>query len=330
MAHGWSSRVAATFAVAFLIVGALLGSPASASDYPTRPITIIVPSGAGGGLDLLGRYVAAELTQQLGQGVVVDNKTGAGTMIGTEVASKKPADGYNLLVGGSSNMALNPTLFKNIKYDALNDFTPVAILVEYPMILLGRKDLPASTFSEFKALAAAAPHRLSYASAGVGSGQHVWTDILLREQGLDLIHVPFGGSAGGYTELLAGRVDIMMDNISAARTYVAADMLKPLAVTSNTRATQLPDVPTLKELGADFEVLSWMGIFAPRDTPPEVLAKLSDSLEAIRKSKGFAAFVDRNGGRLAAPMTSAQRDRYVAQDLATWKAPIERFGLQMQ
>lgn len=312
-----------------LIVFFQLASRTAAAEFPDRTITIVVPSGAGGGLDLLGRFVADQLTK-LQQSAVVENKTGAGTLVGTEAASKAPPDGYTLLVGGSSNMSLNPTLFKNIKYDAINDFVPITYLVEYPMVLVARKDMPASTFKELVAYAAANPGELSFASAGVGSGQHVWTAILFKGLGLDVRHIPFRGSSGAYTELLAGRVDLMLDNISAAQPQIQAGALKPIAVSSTYRASQLPDVPTIAESGVDFEAISWMAIFAPRGTPAEVVGKLRASLDAIRQSPEFAEFVQRNGGRRSEVVTDDQRTRYVADDLKKWKILIERDNLVMQ
>ena len=300
-----------------------------AAEFPDRAITIVVPSGAGGGLDLLGRFVAGQLTK-LQQPAVVENKTGAGTLVGTEAVSKAAPDGYTLLVGGSSNMSLNPTLFKNIKYDAINDFVPITYLVEYPMVLVARKDIPASTFKDLVAYSATNPGKLSFASAGVGSGQHVWTAILFKGLGLDVTHVPFRGSAGAYTELLAGRVDLMLDNISAAQPQIQAGALKPIAVSSTFRASQLPDVPTIDESGVDFEAISWMAIFAPRGTPADVVGKLRVSLDTIRQSQEFAEFVQRNGGRRSEVVTDDQRTRYVADDLKKWKILIERDNLVMQ
>ena len=300
-----------------------------AAEFPDRAITIVVPSGAGGGLDLLGRFIAGQLTK-LRQSAIVENKTGAGTLVGTEAVSKAPPDGYTLLVGGSSNMSLNPTLFKNIKYDAINDFVPITYLVEYPMVLVARKDIPVSTFKDLVAYAAANPGKLSFASAGVGSGQHVWTTILFKGLGLNVTHVPFRGSAGAYTELLAGRVDLMLDNISAAQPQIQAGALKPIAVSSTFRASQLPDVPTIAESGVDFEAISWMAIFAPRGTPADAVGKLRASLDTIRQSQEFAEFVQRNGGRRSEVVTDDQRMRYVADDVKKWKILIERDNLVMQ
>lgn len=322
----------APYALAFLAAVALLaGAPQAASqDFPVRTVTIVVPTGAGGGMDLLGRFAAAQLSQRLQQGVVVENKTGAGTLVGTETVRNASPDGYTLLVGGSSNMSLNPGLFKNIKYDAINDFIPVGYLVEYPMVLLARKDIPASNFKELRALAAASPGKFNYASAGAGTGQHVWTELLFKDIGLDVTHIPFKGSAGAYTEILAGRVDLMMDNISAAQPHIRAGSVKPIAVSSTFRAAQLPEVPTIEENGVKFEAISWMGIFAPKNTPPAVIARLTRELEAIRQSPELLAFVERNGGRRSEIAGEQQRSSYLANDLKKWKTLIERHNLVMQ
>lgn len=322
-------RINRCIAVVVLIALSHLATWAIAAEFPDRAITIVVPSGAGGGLDLLGRFVAGQLTK-LQQSAIVENKTGAGTLVGTEAVSKATPDGYTLLVGGSSNMSLNPTLFKNIKYDAINDFVPITYLVEYPMVLVARKDIPVSTFKDLVVYAAVNPGKLSFASAGVGSGQHVWATILFKGLGLDVTHVPFRGSAGAYTELLAGRVDLMLDNISAAQPQIQAGALKPIAVSSTFRASQLPDVPTITESGVDFEAISWMAIFAPRGTPADVVGKLRASLDTIRQSQEFTEFVQRNGGRRSEVVTDDQRIRYVADDLKKWKILIERNNLVMQ
>ena len=281
-------------------------------------------------MDLLGRFAAAQLSQRLSQSVVVENKVGAGTLLGTETVKNAQPDGYTLLVGGSSNMSLNPGLFKNIRYDAINDFIPVGYLVEYPMVLLARKDFPASSFKELRTLASASPGKFNYASAGAGTGQHVWTELLFKDIGLNVTHIPFKGSAGAYIEILAGRIDLMMDNISAAQPHIRAGNIKPIAVSSTFRAAQLPDVPTIEENGVKFEAISWMGIFAPKGTPRDVIAKLNKELETIRQSPELLAFVERNGGRRSEVAGEQQRARYLANDLQKWKVLIQRHNLVMQ
>ena len=317
-------------ACAAFVLFAVTAPGAAAQDFPSRTLTIVVPTGAGGGMDLLGRFAAAQLSQRLQQSVVVENKVGAGTLLGTETVRNASPDGYTLLVGGSSNMSLNPGLFKNIRYDAINDFIPVGYLVEYPMVLVARKDFPASNFKELRDLVSASPGKFNYASAGAGTGQHVWTELLFKDIGLNVTHIPFKGSAGAYIEILAGRVDFMMDNISAAQPHIRAGSIKPIAVSSTFRAAQLPDVPTIDENGVKFEAISWMGIFAPKETPRDVIAKLTKELETIRQSPELKTFVERNGGRRSEIAGDQQRASYLANDLQKWKTLIERHDLVMQ
>src|SRR5438876_8983683 len=243
-----------------------------AQDFPARPLHLIVPQAAGGGTDILGRTVAQELGELLRQPAIVENRTGAGSLVGTEYVAKAPADGYTLLVGGIFNIVMNKVLIKNISYDPLRDFVPLGFTSAYPFVLLARSDLPVSNLAELVKYAKDRPGRLTYGSAGIGTLQHVWGTILFRSLGMDALHVPFKGAAAAHQEMVAGGLELLFDHMSAAEQYVQSKRLKGLVVSSAGRSGHLPEVPAINETGlAKFEGESWFGLFAPAATPAPVV-----------------------------------------------------------
>jgi tripartite-type tricarboxylate transporter receptor subunit TctC len=242
----------------------LFGVTALAQEYPARPIRLIVPIGAGGGTDILARHVAQKLGERLRQAAIVENRPGAGSLIGTEYVAKAAPDGYTLLVGGIFNMVMNRALLKNLPYEPLRDFVPLGYISAYPFVLVARADLPGSSLRELVQYAKERPGKLTYGSAGLGTLQHVWGTILFKSLGLDMVHVPFKAAPAAHQEMLAGRLDVMLDNLSAAKHHVQAGRLKALAVSSASRSPQLDGVPTLNETGLlSFQGESWFALFAP-------------------------------------------------------------------
>ena len=248
----------------------------SAQDFPNRPIRLIVPSAPGGGFDILGRYVAQRMGDDYKIAFAVENRSGAGSVVGTDYVAKAPADGYTLMLGGISNMALNPALFRKMPYDAARDFVPLGYLATFPTVLVSPPDFPATTLAEFVSHVRANPGKYNFASAGVGTGQHVWGAILLKLLGLDMPIVHYKGAAPAHQDLLAGRTHGMLDNLSAIRQHVQAGKLKAYAVSTRGRASQLPNVPSIIETGVvDFEVGSWIGLYAPAATPAAISMRRS-------------------------------------------------------
>ena len=305
--------------------GALLAGAAGAQDFPNKPIRIVVPQAPGGGTDILARNLAARMTELLKQGVVVENRTGAGSLVGTEFVARAPADGYTLLMGGIFNMVMNKALVKNLSYSPENDFVSLGFVSAYPFVLLMRPDLPVSNLAELVAYAKARPGKLSYGSGGMGTLQHVWGAILTSSLGLDMIHVPFKGAAPAHQEMMAGRLDIMFDNISAAKPHIQAGRLKGLVVSSAQRSAQLPSIPTVNETGLTrFEGESWFGVFAPAATPAPVVARLRETLAAINREAEFLARVERDGGRML-NIAPAQQQTFLREEIDRWVGSVSRY-----
>ena len=300
---------------------------AQAQDYPTRAIRLIVPQAPGGGTDILGRNVAQKLAELLKQPVIVENKAGAGSLIGTDFVAKAPADGYTLLVGGIFNMVMNKALIKNLPYEPARDFVPIGYVSAYPFVLLARSDMPVENLADLVKYAKDRPGKLSYGSAGIGTLQHVWGAILLKSLGLDMLHVPFKGAAPAHQEMMAGRLDILFDNLSASKQYVQSAKLKGLVVSSANRSAQLPNVPTINETGlVKFEGESWFGLFAPSATPAPVVEKLRDALAAINRDAEFAARIERDGGRMLA-IPPPQQQRFMQDEIDRWVKLVEQYAV---
>lgn len=299
----------------------------SAQDYPDRAIKIIVPQPPGGGFDTVARVLADKLGPLLGQAVVVENRVGAGTLVGTEAAAKAPADGYTLLLGGLSNIALNPGLYAKLPYDPLKDFTPVGLAVTWSYTLVGRKDLPHKDLRELIAFARDNPEVITFASAGKGSGQHVAIAVTAQLAGVKLTHVPYRGAQAAYQDILGGRVDLFFDISSTARSQVDAGAVRALAVSSRERQAMHPDVPSMMETGvAPLDMESWFGLFAPAATPGPVLARLRGAFEKVVAMPEVAEVFAKTGGRtlkLSLPETEA----LIRRDVERWSKLVQEAGL---
>ena len=305
----------------------LSGVSALAQEYPARPIRLIVPIGAGGGTDILARHVAQKLGEQFRQAAIVENRPGAGSLIGTEYVAKAAPDGYTLLVGGIFNMVMNRALLKDLPYEPLRDFVPLGYISAYPFVLVARADLPGSSLQELVQYAKERPGKLTYGSAGLGTLQHVWGTILFKSLGLDMVHVPFKGAPAAHQEMLAGRLDVMLDNLSAAKHHLQAGRLKALAVSSAGRSPQLDGVPTLNETGlVSFEGESWFALFAPAGTPGPVLATLRSALAGINRDAEFAGRVERDGGRVLV-IPPERHVAFLREEIERWSSLVTRYDV---
>ncbi len=305
------------------------GSPAQDA-FPNRPLKVIVPQPPGGGFDFVARVLAEKLSTQLKQPVVVENRTGSGTLVGTEAAAKAAPDGYTLLMGSVSNLALNPGLYQNLPYEPLRDFEPIGLAVSYSYTLIGRKDLPFTTLAELVAHARANPGKLTYASAGNGSGQHVLAAALWHLAGVQLTHVPYRGAQPAYADLLGGRVDVFFDLSSTARPQVDSGNVKALAVSGGTRNPMHAAVPTLRETGvAALELESWFGLFAPARTPKPELARLQQELALVMKSPEIMERFEKAGGKPMALVGDEAR-AMVRRDVERWTKLIRDAGISAQ
>jgi tripartite-type tricarboxylate transporter receptor subunit TctC len=314
----------------FIAAGAALaaGGAHAQAAWPNKPLRLIVSFAPGGPADIVGRLVAQQLQERLGQQVVVENRAGAGGNIAAKFVAGQPADGYTLLVTTSS-MAVNQTLYKDPGYDALRDFTPVANLAASPNIIVAHPSEPAADLKQFLQLSKGKP--VSYGSAGVGSTPHLTADHVLRVLGkLDAVHVPFQGAAPALNATMANQVPLASVALPPAVPLVKAGKVKALAVTSLKRTASLPDVPTVAESGfPDFEDYTWVGLFGPAKLAPEIVAKLNAACnEALRD----AAFRERllAAGLEAVPGTPAEFGDYLKREVAKWGRIVKDTGVSQQ
>jgi tripartite-type tricarboxylate transporter receptor subunit TctC len=303
---------------AVLMAAAPQISLAQATNYPNKPVRVVIPQPPGGGFDFVGRVLADRMGKAMGQTFVAENRPGSGTLVGTDFVAKSPPDGYTLLTGSISNIALNPGLYRNLPYDSLKDFEPVGLAVSYSYTLMARKDLGINSLKDVVAHAKANPRKLTYASAGNGSGQHVLAAALWHLAGAEITHVPYRGAQAAYQDLLGGRVDLFFDLSPTARVQVDAGNVKALAVSGSSRNPAHPDVPTIQETGvAALELESWFGYFAPAKTPPEVLARLRAELAQVIAAPDVIDAFRKAGGK---PMNlnPAETRALVRRDVERW------------
>jgi len=268
-----------------LLGGVLLAAQAQAQDFPSRHVTLVNPYAPGGPADLLGRTIAESVSETLGQRIIVENRPGAATAIGAAYVARAKPDGYTLFIGGSPSHVITPALNRESGYDGVKDFQPIATVANLPNVLVVGPHVPAKDLKELVALAKAKPDEMSYASVGEGSLPHLSGILLEQSAGLELIHVPYGGAAPAVVDILGKHVDMGFLNLSSVISYIKDGRLRALAVAKPDRAVQLPDVPTLQELGyPDFDMSTWYGISAPAGTPKPVVdrlhAAIRDALQA--------------------------------------------------
>jgi tripartite-type tricarboxylate transporter receptor subunit TctC len=268
-------------AIVALLLSICAPQPGRADTYPDRPVKIIVPIGPAGSYDILGRLVADQLSRRLHQSFVVENRPGAGTILGTRSVVSAAPDGYTLLVGGLSNIVFNAGLYKKLPYDPLHDLVPVALILNISYTLVGSPTLPYKNVQEIIAAAKANPGSIKLANAGIGTGQHVLGAAFQAITGTKMLEVPYRGSSLAFPDVLSGRVDLFIDSTPAALPYVKAGKAKGMAILTKARHPDMPNVPTMTESGVPgLEVDSWIGIFAPAKTPPEVIATLQKHIAA--------------------------------------------------
>ncbi|HSV60134.1 MAG TPA: tripartite tricarboxylate transporter substrate binding protein [Variovorax sp.] len=267
------------------LASTLLGAPPAAAQpaaYPNRPITLVVPFPPGGSADTVGRLVGQQLSNELGQPVIVDNRPGAGTAIAAGLVAKAPADGYTLLISSGSTFTANPAIRSNLPYDTVKSFDPIAIVARIPLVVLANKDVRVNNVKEFVAAIKAAPDKYSYASFGAGTTSHFTGEIVLHAIGGKMLHVPYKGSAPAMTDLIGGQVPFAVDTVTAAIPQLKGDKVKAIAVTTAKRSSQLPDVPTFAEAGyPEVNADTWIMIVAPKGAPAAVRDRLEKTLAKI-------------------------------------------------
>src|SRR5258706_11605234 len=314
-----ATRIAVA-AVATLSV--LSAAPTFAQPWPAKPITMIVVFAAGGTTDIVGRTLAARLSQQLGQQVIVDNKPGAGGTLGAAAGARAEPDGYTMLMMGSSHSTAE-TLFKNRSYDLVKDFAPVSLIGTSPYwMLINPEHLRTPTMKDLVAMARAQPGKMTFASGGSGGITHLATEMMKLQGKLDIIHVPFKGNAPALTEMLAGRVDMIFDQPASSDAYVKAGKLKPLAVTSKERMPAYPDVPTMIESGfPGFEAVSWFGLAFPAGTPNDIVDKMHAETVRALAAPDIRQEFEQNGITPLA-MTPAEMTAHIRAEVGRWRTGV--------
>lgn len=317
--HGLELRIAGVCLATALGAGLLVAGAAHAASYPDRPITLIVPFAPGGNMDITARLLAQPLTQALGQPVVVENRAGAGGMIGaTWVARAKP-DGYTLLLGNSGTHATVPAVYKNVPYDPLKSFVALAGVSVVPSVLTVAGKVPATDFASLKAYAAKQPDGISIASAGAGSFNHLTIELIKLRSGLKAVHVPYKGTGPALNDLLGGQVDGLADQLSASLPYIKDGRVKAIAQMGPTRSPLLPDVPTLAEQGvANAEAAVYTGVFGPAGMPRDVSDKLTAALRKILRDPDTKRRFEEMASDVM-DMDTAQFGRFVAAEAQKWK-----------
>ncbi len=312
-----------------MLCAASVAHSAVAQTYPSKPVRMIVPFPPGGGNDILGRTVGQKLAQVVGQQVIVDNRGGAGGLIGAELAAKAAPDGYTIFLASVGNLAFNPALHTKLPYDPVKDFAPVTMLATSAFILVVNQALPAKSVKELIALGKAKPGSLNYASAGLGSSLHLTGEIFKLATGTDLVHVAYAGTAPALTDLIGGQVQIMFSTMPPALPQVKAGKLRALGVSGAKRSAAAPDVPTIAESVPGFEVLNWYGITVPIRTPATIVRKLNQDLQAVLKSPEITEAFGAQGLD-AAGNTPEQFAAYIKSEIENYAKVVKAANIHVE
>jgi tripartite-type tricarboxylate transporter receptor subunit TctC len=303
---------------------------ACAQSYPARPIRLIVPFPPGGGNDTVARAIAQEASPALGQSIVVDNRPGAGGIIGAQEAARAPADGYTLFLGGVGSHAVNPNLHSKLPYDAIKDFAPITLVASAPSVLVVHPSVPARTIAEFTAYTRANPGKLNYASNGNGSSSHMAAVLYETNAGVKMTHVPYKGLGPALTDLMSGRIELMFNSIVAIVPHIQSGKLRALAVTSRKRSSLLPEVPTIAESGwPEYEAGSWYGILAPAGTPPAVIERLHAEIVKSLKTAEVQKRLAGEGAEIIGS-TPAEFAAHIKGELARMREAVRASGIHVE
>jgi len=312
---------------AVVCLGLLAGASAQADDYPSRPVRVIVPFAPGGINDILGRAVSTQLSERLGKQFIVENKTGAGGIVGSDLVAKSPPDGYTLLVVSIAH-AVNPALYK-LPYDSLKAFAPVALFGSSPNALAVHPDMP-KTLKEFVALAKAKPGDIQYGSGGIGGSPHLGMELFKLVAGVDLLHVPFRGAGPAIIDVAGGHTKAIMATVATLAPHSKSGKLRVLAVSGKTRNRVLPDVPTMDEAGVPgYEAGNWIGLAAPAGTPQAVIDRLNKEILAIQDSADFKQKLDADGADVV-KYTPAEFGSFMERELEKWTRVVKEANIKAE
>lgn len=307
----------------------LCATSVSAQGYPERAIRLIVPYAPGGNIDITARAIQSGLGELLGQSIIIDNRTGAGGTIGSDLAAKAPADGYTILVGSSGTLTVAPSLYPKNPYHPVRDFAPVSFVSTVPLVVEVHPSVPAKNIRELISMAKARPEKLSMASAGTGTSNHLAAEMFQSMAGVRFTHIPYKGSGPALVELMGGQVDLMFDQLSSSASYIQAGRLRALAVTTEKRAAILPDVPTVAESGVPgFEASTFTGLVVPAGTPRDIINKLHAAtvkvLARAAVKERFASF-----GAEAFSSTPEQLGEFIRKDYAKWTKVVKDANIRV-
>jgi len=312
----------------FLLIGAtaLTAPVVQAQSYPVKPVRIVVPTAPGGGTDLIGRLLAQNLSSQLGQQFIVDNRGGAGTTIGTAAVAKSPADGYTLLLTHSS-LAFNATYYSKLPYDTLKDFAPISLVAEQPFLFAVHPSLPAKTVAQLIALAKKNPGQIAYSSGGAGSGPFMGAELFKQQAQVNILHVPYKGAGPAFTDLMGGQVQMMIATLSLGMPHATSGRVRALGVTSAKRLGATPQLPTVAESGLPgFEFSAWYGVLAPAGTPAAVMTRLHQAVgKAMAVPETREKFED---GLIPLSSTSDEFATYLKQEVIKWGNVVKASGVK--
>jgi tripartite-type tricarboxylate transporter receptor subunit TctC len=312
-----------------LALALLAASGLAAAQYPSRAVKLIVPFPPAGATDVVGRLIAAKLSERLGQSVVVDNKPGAGGTIGSDLAARSPADGYTLLIATSSTHSIGPVLQK-LAYDPIKDFAPITHVANVPNVLVVSPTLPVASVKELVALAKSRPGQLNFASSGVGTIVHLNGELFKLISGADIVHVPYKGTALSIPDVASGNIAMLFDSLASVMPHIKSGKVKPLAVNASKRQALLPEVPTLAEAGMpQFDRYTWFGMFAPAGTPPEIVARLQREIVAALQAPDLRERFA-NVGAEPVGSTPAEFVERIRSDAARWSEVIRKADVKVQ
>ncbi len=300
---------------------------AAAQSWPARPIRLVVPYAPGGPLDISARLISAKLQESLGQAVVPDNRPGAGGNIGVDLVAKSPPDGYTLVISAIATLAINPSLYTGLPYDPIKDLRHVTLLVQVPNVLIVSNDLPAKNVQELIALARARPGKLDFGSGSTGSTGHLAGEMFKMMTGTFMVHIPYKGSAPAMADMMAGRINLMFDNLASALPNIKAGKVRALATTTRARSSFLPDLPTLDEAGLKgFDMTTWWGVSAPAKTPQPVVERLSAEILKAMDAPDLKERLHNMGSDAPAIRTPEQFAAFVASELKIYTELVKRSG----
>jgi tripartite-type tricarboxylate transporter receptor subunit TctC len=305
---------------------------ASAQDFPNRPITMVIPFAAGGPTDVLGRVIGQRMGEILGQTVVIENVGGAGGMTGSKRVAEAKPDGYTMVLGTVGTHAQGQTLYKRPLYNALTDFTPVALIAEVPIALLVRKDLPVNNLKEFVEYAKKNQSQMQFGSAGAGSATHLGCVVLNSAMGTNITHVPYKGTGPAMQDLVGGRIDFLCEIVSTAKPQIDGGSVKALAIMTTERSPVLPNLPTSREQGLDVQAYTWNALFLPKGAPEDVVRKLHDAAVGAMNTPAVKERLEGIGAMLVGPdrQSPAYLGKFVADEIKKWEAPIKASGVSVE